>query len=741
MRIQKLAFVALAVSLLVPTVGCEKPVPTPSLPDSSFPFDFGGVDLGVPDMFAYPDATVDTCTEAGATLGDACTGAETCDDGCYCNGVERCEGSVCVAGNDPCTDTVDCTLAACLEETNTCFEMPQHELCSDGDACNGMEICDPDPLVGGCRPSAPLYCNDESACTVDSCDTALGCVYNVRDLDGDGFTDGRCGGEDCDDDPRFGTHIYPGAVEDCTNRRDDNCDGLRDYNDPTCSPANDTCGASAVALPGAGTYSGSTRGLRGDYTLACGGGSGPDSVFTFSLTEAHDVRVTAAGAGGGAVAIRSLANCATGPELKCNTSTAPSALIRSLPAGDYAIIVKTNTAGAFDLNLRITDPTTIPPVDQCGPGTVDISAGGTFTGNFDEVEDDYSLACNFGSGAKDAAYRFTITSPKDVTISGGTTGMWTPTTYLSLTTDCNSTAASLSCLADSAPRILRRSLPAGTYYVLIESGDLASTTWTITATITDPVPPPVGDTCLSPVDITAAGGRVPAGALELDGSASCLTWTGGYTDAYFMFDVTTVSDVELTTSTTGWSDTVSLQTSCGSSGTELRCRTTSGTGTQLFRSLAPGRYFVMVATQATFGDISASVRMLPATPIPANDTCPGAIVLTAPSMRVSGTLIGFGDDAISGSCGGGGLADAFYTFTLDVRTQFSAIATRVGGGTQQLVLRSGGCSGSEAACASASPTAAIDAALAPGVYYLEVEQSTWDGPEGDFTLNVFFTPL
>ena len=111
------------------------------------------------------------------------------------------------------------------------------------------------------------------------------------------FFAGRYAAAPPDDDPRFGTLIYPGASENCTNRRDDDCDGQRDYNDGSCTPMNDTCGPTAVALPGAGTYSGSTRGLRSDYTLSCTGGSS-DAVFTFTLTEPRDVRATAASPSG-----------------------------------------------------------------------------------------------------------------------------------------------------------------------------------------------------------------------------------------------------------------------------------------------------------------------------------------------------------------------------------------------------------------------------------------------------------
>jgi len=137
--------------------------------------------------------------------------------------------------------------------------------CDDGIFCNGAEAC----LFGECVPSMGVLCDDDDACTVDSCDERLrACFYEPRpfDADGDGFPNAECGGEDCDDtrpdinpaqpelcddgvdnDCNFAVDCADGACvfapfcecvprpEICDNRADDDCDGFMDCDDFDCS--------------------------------------------------------------------------------------------------------------------------------------------------------------------------------------------------------------------------------------------------------------------------------------------------------------------------------------------------------------------------------------------------------------------------------------------------------------------------------------------------------------------------
>lgn len=107
-----------------------------------------------------------------------------------------------------------------LESESGCAD---DESCSDGLFCNGAERCVDGHCVEGEQPS----CDDGDPCTADICSEEEGqCTHppSIPDADGDGFVPIICGGDDCDDD---NADIHPGAPERC-NGLDDDCDDVID---------------------------------------------------------------------------------------------------------------------------------------------------------------------------------------------------------------------------------------------------------------------------------------------------------------------------------------------------------------------------------------------------------------------------------------------------------------------------------------------------------------------------------
>jgi alpha-tubulin suppressor-like RCC1 family protein len=102
-----------------------------------------------PDAMVPPDAAA---PDAGVE--PECRMAETCDDGLFCNGAESCtaNGRCAAAPRPACDDAVACTVDLCDEAGGRCRNTADHALCSNGQFCDGFEVCG----VSGCEVGPPL---------------------------------------------------------------------------------------------------------------------------------------------------------------------------------------------------------------------------------------------------------------------------------------------------------------------------------------------------------------------------------------------------------------------------------------------------------------------------------------------------------------------------------------------------------------------------------------------------------
>ncbi|GMV38354.1 MAG: hypothetical protein AMXMBFR64_00700 [Myxococcales bacterium] len=134
------------------------------------------------------------CGNGFVDPGEACDdGNELSDDGCNasCTSNEECgngftdPGEDCDDGNELPND--GCS-PECLVESLDCTTDAD---CDDGSVCTGIEKC----VAGGCKPGTSLNCADGVACTLNTCDPVLGCVFVPDDLacsDGNSCTDDIC---------------------------------------------------------------------------------------------------------------------------------------------------------------------------------------------------------------------------------------------------------------------------------------------------------------------------------------------------------------------------------------------------------------------------------------------------------------------------------------------------------------------------------------------------------------------
>ncbi len=119
--------------------------------------------------------TVHECTSTGCVHSPRADGT-ACDDRNACTSTDQCSAGQCVGGAllDP-SDGNPCTADACDPLTGISHTpLPIGTSCSDGNPCNGEEVCG---VAGGCIPGIAPGLDDGNPCTVDLCDPALGIVH------------------------------------------------------------------------------------------------------------------------------------------------------------------------------------------------------------------------------------------------------------------------------------------------------------------------------------------------------------------------------------------------------------------------------------------------------------------------------------------------------------------------------------------------------------------------------------
>ncbi len=722
---------SLALSLLallsLASAGCS--VGEPMDPDAPLMLrDVPRADAPTPPDDAGPPPTC----EPDLHIGASCESDLDCDDACFCNGREVCSGGTCVAGSDPCS-AATCATSACTE-TDHCTAVGDDALCDDGDPCNGAERCDTED---GCRAGAPPSCNDSDVCTIDSCMAGVGCVYEPFDGDGDGEPSRTCGGNDCDDrDPA----IAPGASEVCDNGRDDNCDGVIDIAAPECALDNDTCATAEVLSPAdlaTTRYRRSTVGFASDVTMTCTPSAtdtrrnAPDAMFRFTLTETRDVILGVEGlAYNAGIILREASECASGDDLQCqvtSSSSAPPTLIyRSLPAGDYAIIVKTRTEGTFTLAVTLGPAT--QNRDFCAPDVIDVSAGGTFSGAIDN--DDYVFSCHSTTSSTydDAAHQFVVPPGEfrdlhaTVTVRSPT---GTTTGYLQLTSDCDDADATTSA-CDSGSSTVPAEIDApglgpGTYYLLVEGAytTAGSGSYVLNVELTPSTGRAEGDACDAGVPVALTEGVASSVDLATlaatpDEDPFCGANRPGYRDAFFTFDLTEERDVVIETTSTArhW---LGVSSTCGVVDAVLDCAgSSSGAVNRRFVRVGAGTHYVSISTLAAEGELSVTMTTLPATPRPANDLCAGALPIADGTPADLDFLV-YEDDEVVG-CSAASDLDAYYTFTL-ATPRFVSLRAE---GATSMALISGACGTAPTGCVSGS-LPQIGEVLPAGTYVVLVE--------------------
>ncbi|NMC70993.1 MAG: hypothetical protein GYA57_13140 [Myxococcales bacterium] len=449
---------------------------------------------------------------------------------------------------------------------------------------------------------------------------------------------------------------------------------------PTPIPANDVCSGATDIPASGGSVPGSLLDTSNHYSPTCAGGAAYADVFyRLELTEPKkvtielDLTLTDWDSYSYLALMTTCGDAAT--ELACASGdywsgTRPSIARNFLDAGTYYIAVDSNVESDFTLRVRLEPPILPPGNDRCA-GAIDISGGGWFIGSVADTYRDYPPSCSTDPFA-DVVYRFTTTEPQDVTLR--VTPLGVDARYVvALRTDCPSGASEIGCRSGNPAEMTRRSLPAGTYYVIV-SGDAASRSarFLLEAAFGPPTPVPPGDTCLDAADISA-GGRFTGTTLACGddfepGCGSGLT----YVDAVYRFHLDAPQSVDLSLGGLSSSDAyLDLRMGACGGGSSVRC--TNGRSPALHnRSLPAGDYWVLVDTS------SETPFTLDAAFGPPTSACDGAGTITVDYTAGStftatrtGTTAGGTDDFTPGCLSWSTAPDMAYQLVIPARSEVS----------------------------------------------------------------------
>ncbi len=659
-----------------------------------------------------------------------------------------------------CDDQIDCTEDICGSD-NRCVNLPNAARCDDSVFCNGTETCD---MRRGCMRGEPMACNDNQTCTADRCNemTRL-CEHSPLDRDGDGDPDNHCMASACGDagvpEPDTGVITPCWRGGDCDDRNasvssrlpeicgdmvDNNCNGFIDAMEPGgCRNAPyDTC-MDPLDVSAGGVFSFDLSPARGDYSLRCAGRQAHDVVARLTLTAPRDITLEGSSAstsvGLSLQTVCGAPSDAGMPELDCNLGFPAIIRRHSLPAGTYFIVVALSASARADLTVRLSDPTPAATNDTCATPITIPDPGGTYRGDLIGVADDVNTTC--GGTARDVVYTFTLADTRDVSLmlAAGRSDF----VNLSLTRTCARMPDMVRCDSGSTVSFTAHQLPAGTYFVIVESFNPVN--YTLQATFSAPTPPAPGDTCADPLMLTtSAPTRVSTAPLENDYRLTC--GTSGR-DVVLRFDITTRRDV-LVTVRGATSDffSAALLSDCAARPTERTCLT--GSSPRLFGlALDPGTYFVIVKSfrPADFDVTLETFAPLTVTNVTVdNDTCTSAYAIPPGRGAFRGSTATLRHEYNAPCAGMTGGKDAVFSLHLAARQRVTLVNNTTWFHAMWIATNTGSCPGTppmvtgSTTCTLGNRTT-LDVTLDPGDYWIFID-GFFVGAEGTYDLLVHLSP-
>ncbi|MDX2013250.1 MAG: hypothetical protein SFW67_23845 [Myxococcaceae bacterium] len=387
----------------------------------------------------------------------------------------------------------------------------------------------------------------------------------------------------------------------------------------------DTCISPVPLTFSAGTASasGTTTGAANDRgNTSCTGLTGADVVYSFTATpgQVFSATVTPTSPMAAWRPVLSLSGpglCASAPEATCNaaTSAGGTATLTSMPltAGPYFLWVDSASGagtGTFTLSASLSAGT---PGESCSsPIPLTFSNGvstvmGSLSGSSSEHVTTLCSSTSTSFAGPDLVYSFTATGAQTFWAQLFGTGFRGALSLRGPNASCSS-AAELDCasatpIGTSPASLTSRVLPAGTYYLHVDSPASSNGPFTLNTTLTTG---PTGENCASAIPLSFVGGT--ASVVSSNATANpmsdrrSVTCGGDGPDRVYSFAVSGTRSLIATLQGTSQPTILALtgpSTTC-STAPELTCLGGSGpSGSTISRTVTTGTYYLWVDTFGT----------------------------------------------------------------------------------------------------------------------------------------------
>lgn len=659
------------------------------------------------------------------------------DDGATPPPVDTSLGGPC-RDDAQCDDEIDCTVDRCDEELGRCRYQTDDDACQDGVYCNGVERC---ALGLGCVQGDAVSCSDDRTCTIDTCvEDTRSCRHAARDADSDGDPVWNCGdGGDCNDQNAL---INSQASERCGNGVDDDCDGERDEDD-CIDPAHDRCG-DAFVIEASGTYEVSLAAAGADYGASClpQGATFRDVVLSIRVPEGDPADVDIAAIVASAkpepsapkpgLALASASKCGKADtETACDLGlitpdgdVAARLRLHQLEPGSHSVLVLSDVEQPVLLRVSFEEPTPPPENETCGSAAVLEPDTDIVVAPFAAAKD-LESRCKLDTG--ELVYAIDLEEASDVRVSAVALDELGEPVLSLRNDDCSDVADEITCRRAPASQLFAR-LDAGSYRLAV--GATGPTEVALRLEVGPRSEAPPGDACQGAPDLDFDHMQTLSLEGYTDQVQSCLP---GAVDVAYRLVLQETSDVllveQLSSDDQG---ALSLAASpCQTDEDVIACQPASFIPRLSLQELGAGPY--RVVAESRFGNpigVSAFVRDHLATrTVLFSDRCDDVFEIPEGGGRFIGNTQGFGADYTSGCDIGlglpGGARDQILKLSLG-KTQRVVLDMQGSEYETLLSVRRGpSCPGMEVfgACSRGDTPqrSYVDAVLEAGTYFIQID--------------------